>query len=131
MPMHNVATGIRLDTRSLHMEILCSLPCGGGHGEYNGRTTWQRGVSIVELARDFFMTTAYVRKVLRELGERHTIEAAGKRHGEPAVRTGNVAPVMLPNGKKLRGGHCAFVDPAGWDQVQAACEAYQAEFDDG
>jgi hypothetical protein len=36
----------------------------------------------------------------------------------------------LPNGEQLRGGHCAFVDPAGWEYARAACEAYQAEFED-
>jgi hypothetical protein len=117
--MDDVATGIALETRSLYMEILCTLPCGGGHGNHNGRTTWQRGVSIVSLAKDFQMATDSIRAVLKELA------------GSYQVRTGIVAPVTLPNGEQLRGGHCAFVDPAGWEYARAACEAYQAEFEDG
>lgn len=119
MPMDDVATGITLETYSLHMEILSSLPCGGGHVEYNGRITWQRGASIVGLAKDFCMTTDSIRAVLKELA------------GKYGVRTGIVAPVTLPNGERLRGGHCAFVDQDGWDAARAACEAYQAEFEDG
>lgn len=116
MPMDDVATGIMLETRSLHMELLCTLPVGGDHADHNGRTVWERGASIVDLAKDFYMTTDSIRIVLKELA------------GKYGVHTGIVAPVMLPNGKRVRGGHCAFVEPAGWDAAQAACEAYLAGY---
>ena len=119
MPMDDVATGVKLGTRSLALEVLCTLPCGGQRRYDNSRQVWDRGASLVELGRDFDVPTDSIRVIVKELGTQY------------AVRTGTVAPVLLPTGEWVRGGHCAFVDPAGWDQVQAACEAYQAEYEDG
>jgi hypothetical protein len=106
------ATAIACGLRSLDMEVLACLPCGGSRHEDNGRQVWDRGASIVEMQQDFMVSKAVMRACLGRLK---------KRWG---VRTGNVAPVNLLNGGKVRGGHCAFVEPLAWLRVQKACEAY-------
>ncbi len=119
MPMDDVATGIMLGTRSLAMEMLCTVPCGGGRRNDNGRQVWARGASLVEMGKDFHVPTDSIRAVLKELATQY------------AIRTGNVAPVMLPTGQWVRGGCCAFVEPHDWERVESVCEAYQAEYGDG
>lgn len=109
MGMDDVACGIALDTRSLEMEVLCTLPCGGNHTDYNGRRVWDRGANIVEMQRDFVVGKNEVRAALDSLAKNY------------AVKTGTLAPFG-----KLRGGHCAFIEPFGWERVQRACEAYLA-----
>ncbi len=124
MPMDDVACGVLLGTRSLAMEILSTLPPGGNRRYDNSRQVWERGASLVELGKDFGVPTDSIRTVVKELASQY------------AVRTGNVAPVMLPTGQWVRGGHCAFIeavdlDDSRWQRVRQACEAYQAEYDDG
>ncbi len=124
MPMDDVAKGAMLGTRSLAMEILSTLPPGGNRRYDNSRQVWERGASLVELGKDFGLSTDSIRVIVKELGALY------------AVRTGNVAPVMLPTGQWIRGGHCAFIeavdcDDPRWAHVQQVCEDYQNEYDDG
>ncbi len=118
MPMDDVAKGAMLGTRSLAMEVLSTLPPGGRRRYDNARQVWERGASLVEMGRDFNVPTDSIRMVLKELAIQY------------AVRTGIVAPVMLPTGEWVRGGHCAFVEARDWPRVRAVCEAYQAEYPD-
>ena len=96
----------------LDMELLCCLPCGGTRHEDNSRQLWDRGASVVEMQKDFCVERTPMRACLKRLA---------KRWG---VLTGTIAPVNLPNGTKIPGGHCAFVGVADWPRVEAACEAY-------
>jgi hypothetical protein len=94
------------------MEVLCTLPCGGRRREDNGRQVWDRGASVIEMQADFMVSKADLRAALDRLAKTWM------------VRTGNVAPVNLSNGTTVRGGHCAFVEPFGWNRVQWDCLAY-------
>lgn len=118
MPMDDVATGIMLGTRDLEMEVLCTLPCGGERKWASKRRKWTRGANIVDMALDFDVPSDAIKVVLGELARTY------------AVVVGTIATVMLPNGQALRGGHGAFIEPHNWPRVQAACEAYLADYPD-
>ena len=117
MPMHDVATGIAFGTRDLAMEVLCTLPICGERKLRNGRRQWSAGAVLVEMAIDFAVPMDAIRVVLSELAKTY------------AVVIGNIAPVYTRKGV-IRGGRGAFVEPHNWPRVQAACEAYLADYPD-
>lgn len=113
----DVAQGIANGTRKLSMEVLCSLPIAGERKWSSKRRKWSTGAVIVDMAIDFAVPGDAIRVVLSELAKTY------------AVVMGTIAPVYTKNGL-IRGGHGAFIEPHNWPRVQAACEAYLADYPD-
>jgi hypothetical protein len=111
--MHETIQGVRDGTRSLEMEVLCSLPPQETRVMWQNRAHWTQGALLLSLAQDFGVSMPTIRETLTSL------RAAGY-----AVQSGHLAPCKLGNGPILPGGQCAFIAKKGKEHAKNAAETY-------